>query len=140
MQNYDIPEVPADMTAAEATAARNAMGIDGRNDREHPYFNSSHPAHQDWVAYAGKLAEREVACEAETRRAEQDAALDACEEVDSSDDLKDQIAALEATPGFMNGELRQSDRARHDRILAARSALYERREAEEDDGDEPVDT
>ncbi|MCX5653382.1 MAG: hypothetical protein NTY65_01855 [Planctomycetota bacterium] len=136
MKNYDLPTVDENMTLAEIATARNRMNLDGRNDAEHPSICARHPEHAAWTEYAGKLAEREVAAEGETKRAEQDAAISDCEDVDPYAEPEAQIKVLELIPGFMDGTLRRSDRARHDRLVAARSALYERAENEKGD-DEP---
>ena len=137
MQVYDLPDT-SNMTAEEATQAANAMAAAGRGDKEHPYFLASHPQHTDFVAYSNRLTEIRFAAETEAKQQEQDAAIRACPEVDSYASTEDAIKTLEATPDFMSGELRQTDRARHDAILAARDALYERAEAEKVD-DEQTD-
>ena len=48
---------------------------------------------------------------------------------------EEQLKALDSTPGYFDGSLRQKDRAQYDRISAARSALFERLVEEEKAGE-----
>jgi RecB family exonuclease len=128
MKDYSIPETDG-LTPEQAAQALNAFRAAGRADREHPYFTRGHPQHAEFVDYVRRLDEIKHSGAVEAERQAQTAALsDGLAEAEAGIDVyappEEQIKALEAIPGFMSGELRQSDRPRHNRIQAARDALY----------------
>jgi|WetSurMetagenome_2_1015567.scaffolds.fasta_scaffold18740_2 hypothetical protein len=115
MKSYEIPPSSI-LNPAQAEAAIHRLQADTRADPAHPLQDRSHPQHDDFVTYFQALHEKASPPPPPPEPLEDDdrAALEA------------ELAEITATPGFVNGKLRDEDRKKHNEILDRRQAIYER--------------
>jgi hypothetical protein len=104
------------MSPEQARAALAVIRADAAGDCRHPYTDQGHPQHSAFVQAATALhvAARPPA-DLGSPLSDRDQA-----------DVAAEIKALESTPGYISGKLRQQSLKAYDRLVAKIQALYQK--------------